>query len=277
MMISYIHPCICLIDTRTDYILLEDNTYAELSKSKSYIHKILYSTDLPKCLELPNAIDSNPYHLLFYMISRFYFFDNGTDSIRYYYPKREIPLLEQALESLPSRFERIITKDETEEEYVYMPGCKWLIDSIDEDWLYPYVRKLYGHSPQESQKRIFISRKNASSRQFQDEEALYPALQERGFEILQLEAFSFQEQVSLFQAAEAVVGIHGAGLSWTVFCNPGTKVYEIPYKGRKHYEDIAKKCNLQYFVYPNTIYLENDILDIDVNDFFMYLDSVILS
>ena len=34
---------------------------------KNYLHEITYETDLPKRIELGDAVDDNPYHLYFYM------------------------------------------------------------------------------------------------------------------------------------------------------------------------------------------------------------------
>ena len=47
------------------------------------------------------------------------------------------------------------------------------------------------------------------------------------FETVYLEGMSIVEQILLFQTAEFVVGVHGAGLTNLVFCEPGTKVIEF--------------------------------------------------
>jgi hypothetical protein len=48
-----------------------------------------------------------------------------------------------------------------------------------------------------------------------------------GFETVQLEGTSIEEQVTMFQRAEFVVGAHGAGLTNLLFCEPGTKIIEF--------------------------------------------------
>jgi capsular polysaccharide biosynthesis protein len=66
---------------------------------------------------------------------------------------------------------------------------------------------------------------------------------------VQLEALSLAEQIALMQRAEAVMGIHGAGLTNLAFCQPGTIAIEIfpsnavlPY-----FWSLAQVVGLNYF------------------------------
>ncbi|MCP5368080.1 MAG: glycosyltransferase family 61 protein [Hyphomicrobiales bacterium] len=65
--------------------------------------------------------------------------------------------------------------------------------------------------------RIFIGRKEGSrrrgARNILNEDALWRALQARGFQRHYLEDLGFEQQIELFYDAEAVVGAHGAGLT----------------------------------------------------------------
>ena len=62
------------------------------------------------------------------------------------------------------------------------------------------------------------------------------------------------DQISFFLNAKVVLAPYGSGLANIVFCNPGTKVYEIgpnsshPYDQilSKRYENLCKICNLNY-------------------------------
>lgn len=248
-MFEYVHHMLKIVDIRN-----EPDIDAEYIKGKCFLHTLAYSTDLPKCLELQDAHDQNPYHCLFYMISRFYFFDNGSNTVVYHYKKKDEYFAEKALASLPSRFQRLYEKTEGV-EYVEFPGCYWKIDSIDEDWMYSYVRDLYKHIwepiQQISGKRVFISRKSAKHRKLLQESELFPLLRERGFSFYELETLTFEDQIRLFRSAEIIVGPHGAGLSWLIFCCPGTIVCEInkDEPGKNHYYDIATKCGLDYYRY----------------------------
>ena len=58
---------------------------------------------------------------------------------------------------------------------------------------------------------------------------------------------TFLDQINLFSEAEIVIGLHGAGLSNHLFCQPKTKVIEIKlsYIGNM-YKNLGKQLNLNY-------------------------------
>ena len=65
---------------------------------------------------------------------------------------------------------------------------------------------------------------------------------------------SILEQINFFINAKIILSPYGSGLANIVFCNPGTKVYEIsPYFNNvndqnlsKRYEILCNLCNLNY-------------------------------
>lgn len=233
---------------------------------KFALHTVIYiSPTLLKRIELGDAIEANAFHLFFYMISRFYFFDNGTDDIVYYYPnKKNNYLSERALALLPSRFKR-----ETEKtagyEYFEMPGCIWYDNlTIGEPWMYSYVRDLYKplwqDIPQVKGKYTYISRnaREIKARRLLNEDELYKPLKELGFSTYVLDHMTFEEQIRLFRSSEIITGLHGAGMSWLIFCHPGTYLLEAAIVGgmkkhRAHYEDICNQCKLPYYRFTNTV------------------------
>lgn len=75
--------------------------------------------------------------------------------------------------------------------------------------------------------RIYISRRHASYRRILNEEETIARLSPYGFVPIVLESLSFLEQVALFAKAKAIIAPHGAGLTNTLFCNPGTQLIEI--------------------------------------------------
>ncbi len=98
-------------------------------------------------------------------------------------------------------------------------------------------------------KRIYISRQGAKWRRVINEADLVDMLAGHGFESVQMEALTVLEQAALMQSAEAVISIHGAGLTNIVFCEPGTRIIEIlpcqtllPY-----FWVIAQQCHLSYY------------------------------
>jgi len=231
-------------------------------KIKYALHTIFWSSlTLPKRIELGDAHETNIYHLFFYMLARFYYFDDGTSEIKYYYPnKYNNYISEQAFACLPSRFKREFTKS-PEYEYLEMPACCWYATLINESWIYQYVRDLYKHIwesvPQTKGKYTYISRnaRQVKGRRILNEDELVEPLKREGFSTYTLEHMSFEDQIRLFRSSEIITGSHGAGLTWLIFCFPQTLFLEIGLPGgetnhREHYEHIAASCNLLYYRYP---------------------------
>ncbi|MDX2270458.1 MAG: glycosyltransferase 61 family protein [Cyanobacteriota bacterium] len=75
--------------------------------------------------------------------------------------------------------------------------------------------------------RYYISRKKAKWRRLINEPEILACLEPYGFQVLQSEDLSLTDQITLFNQAEAVMGLHGAGLTNILFCRPHTKVIEI--------------------------------------------------
>ena len=75
-------------------------------------------------------------------------------------------------------------------------------------------------------RRIYVSRQK-SRRCITNHDATRSLLTAHGFEEVFLEHLSFEEQVSAFVRAEAIFGLHGAGLANLVFCRQGTRVMEV--------------------------------------------------
>jgi tetratricopeptide (TPR) repeat protein len=79
----------------------------------------------------------------------------------------------------------------------------------------------------QSFRKLYISRKQASTRRIINEEDVIVLLQSLGFEIVTLENQSILEQVQLMMEADVIIAPHGSGLTNLIFCAPGTTVIEI--------------------------------------------------
>jgi len=75
--------------------------------------------------------------------------------------------------------------------------------------------------------RMSRSRRNPHYRVLQNEAELAAMLESVGFETVEPESLSFEEQITLFSGAEQVVFLGGSGIYNTVFCAPGTRVVTI--------------------------------------------------
>ena len=59
--------------------------------------------------------------------------------------------------------------------------------------------------------------------------------------------FHFKEQIEIFNNAEIIIGLHGAGFANLCFCKKGTKVLELKTTtDGKMYENLALTNGLKY-------------------------------
>ncbi|NER00342.1 MAG: glycosyltransferase family 61 protein, partial [Cyanothece sp. SIO2G6] len=97
---------------------------------------------------------------------------------------------------------------------------------------------------------LYISRANASYRHVVNEAELLQHLQPLGFVAIALETLTVLQQVALFVRAKIVVAPHGAGLTNTVFCSPGTRVVEIasPHYVHSYYWILSHHVGLEHYL-----------------------------
>ena len=135
---------------------------------------------------------------------------------------------------------------------VIRESTKWACDFLRREFLNDSIIGL------EKKQRIFISRKQR--RRVINEDELVAVLSKFGFKSIAPESLSVAEQISLFAAAEVVIGAHGAALTNTVFCSPGTKVIEIfaPDYVNPCYRKLSSQVGLEYWEF-----IGERVLDID--------------
>ena len=97
------------------------------------------------------------------------------------------------------------------------PG--WLIDG--------YRRLLLPASPSPRGRRLYISRRDAGSRKFVNEDQIIELLSGYGFESIEMSVHDFSEKAALFAHAEFIIGLTGAGLTNLMLCQTDTKVIEL--------------------------------------------------
>ena len=231
----------------------EKQIYYTLRGKQAFIDTLIYYTDQPKCLELPDPASGNPYHLLFEMIARFYYFDSGENEIVYYFPKKGY-LIETILAALPPRFKRETERREGY-EYLDFPGLQERGGEIQHAWGYTYVKELltplWKGIPQKADSFIYISRAYPANktRGITNEKDVINTLRPLGFSTYTLEHLTVKDTVHLFCSARIIVASHGAGLAWSLFCHPGTILLEIyPDSSTKlYYFHLARHMNLEFY------------------------------
>lgn len=97
-------------------------------------------------------------------------------------------------------------------------------------------------------KKIYVSRRDSSMRGVTNEDELNSFLAEKGYVDVALSEYSYEDKVKLFAHADEIVSMSGAGLTFLLYCNPGTKVTELFPGGFVHYGNcaIANQLGLDY-------------------------------
>ncbi|MEF3307197.1 glycosyltransferase family 61 protein [Paenibacillus sp. GYB003] len=142
-----------------------------------------------------------------------------------------------------------------ESPLLVVPRCvgkfrsRWSIDFLRRE-----LMTACGIVPAAGKDRIYISREKAPKRKLLNEDDVMRVLARRGFRKVHLEGMPVSDQIRLFASAEAVAGPHGAGLTNTVFCNPGTRVIEMfsPRLVHTCYPMISGLLGLQHYYLVGT-------------------------
>ncbi|MDO7874165.1 glycosyltransferase family 61 protein [Hymenobacter sp. ASUV-10] len=107
--------------------------------------------------------------------------------------------------------------------------------------------------PGQPGRRVYVSRARQRIRRLLNEAAIEPLLRQYGFETVYFETLSFEEQVQLLLETDVLVGIHGAGLTNTLFMRPNTTVVEFMSDSSCNpcYYHLASGLGLNYNCLPS--------------------------
>ncbi len=101
-------------------------------------------------------------------------------------------------------------------------------------------------------RRLFISRAKARRRRLLNEDAVIATLAPFGFSAVALESLPLAAQIELFADAEAVAGLHGAGLAHLAFARAGAAFIEITSSPWQNpcFMNLARDLRLSYTNVP---------------------------
>jgi capsular polysaccharide biosynthesis protein len=157
----------------------------------------------------------------------------------------------ETLERLGFPIERIVHSDSY---HFHLKADVLLVPSVFVEvptrWACQALRSRFtrGRRPSGSA-RLYVSRSDATIRRVVNEDALVAELARCGFERVVLRGKSLAEQIELFSSADFIVAPHGAGLTNTLFCPPGTGILEIypPNYVNPCYWVLTQHLNLDYY------------------------------
>ena len=121
---------------------------------------------------------------------------------------------------------------------------------------------------QKNKNKIYLTRKNSHYRKIINESDLIDEFKSKNFQIIDLETISIDKQIEIFSSAKIIVSPTSSSLANIVFCDKGTKVFEIMPRYKYSYEKELKNryrsiCKLLGFEYYA---LEADPIKIDKLD-----------
>ncbi|WP_415295123.1 glycosyltransferase family 61 protein [Candidatus Pelagibacter sp. Uisw_113] len=145
-------------------------------------------------------------------------------------------------------------KGHVRDEMINMP--EWIIFWLREKFL---LNKIYKNN----YKKIYIDRSDSEFNHCKmiNPEEVWIFLKNKGFKRLKLTQIDFNEQVSLFNNADIIIGAHGAGLTNIIFANPGTKIIEI--QPRRQFNEFFTKISKVNKLNYNRIVSKDLKLNID--------------
>jgi len=121
-------------------------------------------------------------------------------------------------------------------------------------WIMSWLKESFvkNNLTDKDNKKIYIDRGESTSghkhlRSIINEDEVKKYLLKKNFTPVKLAEMNFIKQVELFNNADCIVGLHGAGFANLAFCKPGTKVIEFKNSGAGFlFDNVAKKNNLNY-------------------------------
>lgn len=119
---------------------------------------------------------------------------------------------------------------------------QWIVDFYQNEF------DLDSYDDSSSPKLVYISRKDSTQRNVENEDELIKELQKLGFKSVELSNYDFFGKIKLFRNASFIVSATGAGLTTCFFCKKNTKVLEFFSESltHTHYYNISKMVGLQY-------------------------------
>lgn len=145
------------------------------------------------------------------------------------------------------------------------------------------VLKLSKTTKSNKNRRIFITRRNSSTRNIVPLDPFENLLKSKGIEIVEAESLTFIEQKNLFSECSHLIGVHGAGLTNMIFMQPKSKVLEIRRNDDQHnycYFSMANIINIRYYYFlagsanASTVVQEDNFI-VDLKRIEVLIDSFI--
>jgi len=239
------------------WIIVEDCLINELIWQNVYLHKDVLHEAKRNTLVVKEgrvAVIAQTGHLYYYhwmveVLGRLALLEMQGIEYDYLYVPMITPYMKETLELWginPSKIiiasdDTMVTADElivpSLVSHVVVHGLPRLVHYIP-DYLVHYIRTKLLHAVEQQElahqfnKKVFISRQDASARKIINEDEVFALFEAQGFARYHLTQLSILEQILLFKNAEIIVGTIGSGLTNILFCHPNVQIIEL-YQARR--------------------------------------------
>jgi len=196
----------------------------------------------------------NYYHWLFDVLPRIKLYESVFGHITHFCISSAVP--QKFLNVLPQfgiPLNKVLLIDDTEKLHfnnLYvssLPGS----EGRSPLWGINYVREklIKDKMPAPATSKLYFKRGSKIERKILNEEALIAFLKKNDFDVIEPDALTIDQQITLMQHAQVVISAHGAALSNLIFVRQGTTVVELfspDYFRTDCYFTLARLLNLNY-------------------------------
>jgi capsular polysaccharide biosynthesis protein len=129
--------------------------------------------------------------------------------------------------------------------------------------------------------KVYVSRRHAAQRKVRNEDEVEQFLKEKGFICVELEDYSFENEVSLFANCGMFVTIHGAALSNCMFMPENSRVVELVPRPKSEHDtvilslqNLGKAVNLDYVRLLSDLARPDEPYNIHSSDIVVNIDQL---
>lgn len=169
------------------------------------------------------------YHWMFDILPKFHMLEKAGIKPDYYVLDMENKAFQKfSLEKLNIDEKKIITTSKElhiKADNIIVPNIPAYTDC--KPWMADFLKNSFLTKTTTNKNKIFINRKQTSSRRIVNNNEVIDILNKYGFDEIFLEDLNLSEQAEVINSAEVIIALHGSGLTNLVFAEQGTKVIEI--------------------------------------------------
>ncbi|MDM8099680.1 MULTISPECIES: glycosyltransferase family 61 protein [Oceanobacillus] len=196
---------------------------------------------------------ANYWHWLHDTLGRYHLLQlSGFKIDKYVLPPLTLPFQRETIKLLGIPEEKILQLTpgmHVQAEQLILPSVpfnagtcvKWTIE-----FLRSALLKKDSYRSANPEKRIYISREDASWRKVANEGKLLELLTRKGFKKIVLSTLTVEEQIALFSSADVIISPNGAGLANLMFCQPRTKIIQLFTATSDEFIKIGQYLDLDY-------------------------------